>query len=272
MREILKNALRAGGEVQLGYFNRQFEITQKESQSSVVTEADLESERVIIEIIRAGFPGHNIVSEECGLVSNGSEYTWVVDPLDGTSNFAAGIPWFGVLIALLKGGEPFMGGAFLPVSDVMYVAETGKGVYRNDELMPGLAKRALRDSLVGFGIDFSDDDAYLDRGIGLFKNVVKGARNIRSTNSLLDFMLVAEGKFGAAINMHTMIWDIAAPQVIISEVGGVMKSIEGGDIRYTVDEGVTGRSYAVVTGLEDIVGEVINFRLRPVHKLKKCFS
>jgi myo-inositol-1(or 4)-monophosphatase len=257
MREILINALRAGGEVQLGYFDRQFEITQKESQSSVVTEADIESERVIIETIRAGFPGHNIVSEECGLVNNGSEFTWVVDPLDGTSNFAAGIPWFGVLIAVLKGEVPVMGGAFLPVGDVLYIAEKGKGAYRNDELMPVLSKRLLKDSLVGFGIDFSADDVYLNKGVGLYKNVVKGARNIRSTNSLLDFLFVAEGKFGAAINMHTMIWDIAAPQVIISEVGGVMKGIDGGDIRYSVDEGATGRSYAVVTGVEDNFGEII---------------
>ena len=258
MKEILINALRAGGKVQLGYFDRQFEITQKESQSSVVTEADIESERVIIEIIRAGFPGHNIVSEECGLVNNGSEYTWVVDPLDGTSNFAAGIPWFGVLIAVLKGGVPVMGGAFLPAGDVLYIAEKGRGAYRNDVLMPVLDKRVLKDSLVGFGIDFSDDDGYLDMGVGLYKSVVKGARNIRSTNSLLDFLFVAEGKFGAAINLHTMIWDIAAPHIIISEVGGTMKGIDGGDIRYPVDEGVTGRSYAVVTGAQIIVGAVIS--------------
>ena len=252
------SALRAGGEVQLGYFDRQFEVTQKESQSSVVTEADIESERVIIDIIRAGFPGHNIVSEECGLVNNGSEFTWVVDPLDGTSNFASGIPWFGVLIAVLKGEVPVMGGAFLPVGDVLYIAEKGRGAYRNDELMPVLTKRVLKDSLVGFGIDFSDDDAYLDRGVGLYQSVVKGSRNIRSTNSLLDFLYVAEGKFGAAINMHTMIWDIAALQIIISEVGGTMKGIDGEVIRYSVDEGVTNRSYAVITGGDQIIGELFS--------------
>jgi myo-inositol-1(or 4)-monophosphatase len=257
MREILINALRAGGRVQLGYFERQFEITQKESQSSVVTVADIESERVIIDIIRTAFPGHNIVSEECGLVSNGSEFTWVVDPLDGTSNFAAGIPWFGVLIAVLKGEVPVLGGAYLPVGDVLYVAEKGKGAYRNDVLMPALAKRVLKDSLVGFGIDFSDDDAVLASGVGMFKNVVAGARNIRSTNSLLDFLYVAEGRFGAVVNMHTMIWDIAAPQIIITEVGGAMKGVDGGIIRYSVDEGVTGISYAVVAGAEGIVEEVI---------------
>ena len=257
MREVLINALRAGGEVQLGYFDRQFEVTQKESQSSVVTVADIESERVIIDIIRAGFPGHNIVSEECGLVNNGSEFTWVVDPLDGTSNFAAGIPWFGVLIAVLKGEVPVMGGAFLPVGDVLYVAERGRGAYRNGVLMPGLTDMVLKDSLVGFGIDFSDDDAYLNRGVGLYKKAVKRSRNIRSTNSLLDFLYVAEGKFGGAVNMKTMIWDIAAPQVLISEVGGVMKGIDGRDIRYLVDEGVAGRSYAVLTGLEGIVKEIL---------------
>jgi myo-inositol-1(or 4)-monophosphatase len=258
MREILISALRAAGEVQLGYFEKQFEIAQKESQSSVVTVADIESEKVIIDIIRTGFPGHNIVSEECGVVNNNSEFTWVVDPLDGTSNFAAGIPWFGVLIALLKGAEPVMGGAFLPVSNVIYIAETGKGAYRNNKLMPVLAKRDLKDSLFGFGIDFSDDDGYLDKGVGLYRRVIKGARNVRSTNSLLDFLYVAEGRFGGAVNMNTMIWDIAAPQLIISEVGGVMKSIDGGNIRYSLDEGITGRRYAVITGAGHIVKGLIN--------------
>ena len=83
----------------------------------------------------------------------------------------------------------------------------------------------------------------------LYRRVVKISKNVRSTNSLLDFLYVAEGKFAGAINMNTMIWDIAGLQVIITEVGGMMKSIDGGDIRYSVDEGITGRSYAVITGI-----------------------
>ena len=87
-------------------------------------------------MIRRGFPGHNIISEEAGYIDNNSEYTWVIDPLDGTSNFASGIPWFGVLITLFKKNEPIMAGAYLPVQDILYFAEAGKGAFRNGQPLP----------------------------------------------------------------------------------------------------------------------------------------
>ena len=102
MKEIIIAALKESGALFLNYFDKPVTAIQKESQSNIVTVADIESENLIVNMIRSRFTAHNILSEECGFIDNRSEYTWIIDPLDGTSNFAAGIPWFGVLITLLK--------------------------------------------------------------------------------------------------------------------------------------------------------------------------
>ena len=115
MKNLLISALKIYGDRLLQYFNKPLETKQKESQSSIVIEADIESETGIINLIRERFPEHNIISEESRYTNNNSEYTWIIDPLDGTSNFASGIPWFGVLISLFKDNTPIMGRAYLPV-------------------------------------------------------------------------------------------------------------------------------------------------------------
>src|SRR5215510_12526883 len=114
---------RAAGQVLLDHAGRPADAVQKSDLSNVVTAADLASERVIAQAIRARHPTHSIIAEETGCDLRGSDYTWVVDPLDGTSNFAAGIPWFGVLIGLLRAGEPVLGVLHLPVSGDLYCAE-----------------------------------------------------------------------------------------------------------------------------------------------------
>jgi len=114
-REILQEALETGGRLLLQQLGRTTRITIKESISSVVTEADLAAERAILEVLNGAPEAFNVICEETGYIDKQSEYTWVVDPLDGTSNFAAGLPWFGVIIALFKGDTPVLGGMYLPV-------------------------------------------------------------------------------------------------------------------------------------------------------------
>ena len=103
----------------------------KEDHNSIVTEKDIASEKVIIEILTDNFPQFNLVGEEKGARFTGSEYTWIIDPLDGTSNYAAGIPWFGTLIALMFHDKPTAAGAYLPFYDDLYYAEAVKGVTCN---------------------------------------------------------------------------------------------------------------------------------------------
>lgn len=109
-KEILQEALKTGGDVLLDRLGRSNIATIKESISSVVTEADLASEQTILEVLHGAPELFNVITEESGYIDNKSEFTWVVDPLDGTSNFAAGLPWFGVIIALFKGETPLLGG------------------------------------------------------------------------------------------------------------------------------------------------------------------
>lgn len=253
MRNLLISALKLSGETLLGYYNKPLITIQKESQSSIVTEADIESETRIIKLIRERFPEHNIISEESGFNNNNSEYTWIIDPLDGTSNFASGIPWFGVLISLFKHNTPIMGGAYLPVQDILYFAEPGKGVFRNSEPLPMLIDKVLKESLFAFCVDYTEDMVLLNKGIKIYKHIVSSSRNIRSTNSLIDFIYVAEGKFGGVLNLNTKVWDISALGLIISELGGIMKNIDGNDIKFSIGESIIEENFPVIAGSKQIV-------------------
>ena len=125
-RNILKTALRQAGKVLLQYFGKPGRVRVKESISSVVTEADIASEKAIIKILDSIPDPYNIITEGSGFIDRNSEYTWVVDPLDGTSNFAASLPWFGIIITLFRDKEPLQGGIYLPLDNQLYYAERGK--------------------------------------------------------------------------------------------------------------------------------------------------
>jgi myo-inositol-1(or 4)-monophosphatase len=256
MKEILISALKISGTELLKFFGSQIESTQKESQSSIVTKADLKSDALIVKLITDKFPEHNIISEEGGFINKQSRYTWVIDPLDGTSNFASAIPWFGVLISLFKDSSPIMGGAYLPVTDQLYFAQKGKGVTKNGVSFYLDKNKTLKNSLIAFAIDFTDDEKELDKSLSIYRSLVKYARNIRVTNCLIDFLNVAEGKFGACINLFTKVWDISALGLIISEAGGVLKDINGREIEYSFIEGITEQNFPVMAGSESIIDEI----------------
>lgn len=253
MEDLLISALRISGKTLLRYFNKPMKTVQKESQSSIVTKADYESEKQIIGQISREFPSHNIISEERGFINHKSEYTWVIDPLDGTSNFASGIPWFGVLITLFKYNSPVMGGAYLPVQDILYFAEAGKGAFRNDVPLPKLKEKDLKDSLVAFCVDYTEDIPFLKRGLEIYSILIRESRNIRSTNSLIDFLYVAEGRFGGVVNLFTRVWDISGLSLIISEAGGIMKNIDGNNIHFKIGREIIEVNYPVIAGSKEIL-------------------
>jgi myo-inositol-1(or 4)-monophosphatase len=256
MKDTLISALRISGSELMKFFGTQIESTQKESQSSIVTKADLKSDALIVRLITDKFHDHNILSEEGGFINKNSRYTWVIDPLDGTSNFASAIPWFGVLIALFEDSTPIMGGAYLPVTDHLYFAEKGKGVSKNGVPILLDKTKTLKNSLVAFAVDFTDDENELDSSLSVYRNLVKYSRNIRATNCLIDFLNVSESKFGACINLYTRVWDISALGLILSEAGGVMKDINGKEVLYSFDDGITERNFPVMAGSESITDEI----------------
>ena len=258
MEDILMLALRDAGSLLLGYFDKPVTAIQKESQSSIVTDADLGSEKLIVGIIRSEYPSHNILSEECGFIDNKSEYTWIIDPLDGTSNFASGIPWFGVLITLFRGNQPEMAGAYLPISGDLYFAEKGKGAVKNDNPFSLPADKALKDSLFAFCVDYTEDQHFLDKGLDTYNFIAQHSRNIRSTNSLVDFLYVAEGKFGGVMNLFTKVWDISGLGLIISEAGGVMKNVNGNDIHFSISKDLSKENFPVIAGNKKIVEQILS--------------
>lgn len=257
MKNILEQILIEGGQLLLEYFNKPLEITQKESMSSVVTQADLAAEKLIVSRIEEQFPEHNVLSEECGLIKKDSEYTWVIDPLDGTSNFAAGIPWFGVLIALFENNEPILGGAYLPVQNEIYLAEKGKGAYFNGERLKLDVPKSINDVLFAFSADYCEDEKLLDEVLQTYRFLIQNTRNVRTSNCLIDLLYVSNGRLGGCINTSNRIWDVAAAGLIIEEAGGIMLGMNGQKLAYALDETALDKSYPVVLGAKSIVQEFL---------------
>jgi len=245
-REILESALKNGGGVLMDHFGKPSKAVVKESISSVVTDADLASEKAIVECLMTVPEPFNIITEESGYIENGSEYTWVVDPLDGTSNFAAGLPWFGIIITLFKERTPIQAAMYLPVEDQLYFAETGKGAFKNGNLIGCTGSYDLTEILVAYSFDFSSDPGKTDAEMNILNKFSKKIRNTRSTNSLIDFCYTADGRLGAAINQTTKIWDIAAPWLIIQEAGGVVTDISGAEIDFNLSRDAVNQNYTIV--------------------------
>ncbi len=243
---ILQRALKNGGEVLMDHFGRTNQATMKESISSVVTKADLAAERAILEVIDGAPEAFNIITEESGYIEKHSEFTWVVDPLDGTSNFAAGLPWFGVIIALFKEAKPILGGMYLPVDQQFYLAEAGGGATRNDIALRVTTSANLSEQLVVYSFDFNEDEASTRAEMEVMAKLSREVRNIRATNSLVDYCYVADGRLGAAMNQATKIWDIAAPWLIIREAGGTVTDIHGQEIKFDLSSKAVNDNYTII--------------------------
>jgi myo-inositol-1(or 4)-monophosphatase len=245
-RETLENALFEAGKILLSHFGNNHKAKVKESISSVVTEADLASEKAILNVLGGTTHPFNIITEESGYLDHGSEYTWVVDPLDGTSNYAAGIPWYGVIIALIWKETPILAGMYLPQDKILYLAESGNGAWKNGIPIRTTPSRDLTEQLIAYSFDFSSDPEKTTSEMELMARLTKRVRNIRSTNSLVDFCYTTEGLLGAAINQTTKIWDIAAPWLIIREANGLVTDIQGNDLVFDLSPRSFDRNYTIV--------------------------
>ncbi|MDX1285833.1 MAG: inositol monophosphatase, partial [Draconibacterium sp.] len=238
------------------------EYTVKESQSSIVTKTDVESEKRIMQIITEAFPKHNLLGEETGFQNKYSEYTWVVDPIDGTSNFAAGIPWFGVIICVLQGFKPAMAGCYLPVQNQLYFAEKGKGATMNDNPISVSKESELKNILAAYSLDYSNEPGKTERESNIIQKLVKNVRNLRSTNCLVDLCYTADGKLGASINQTTKIWDIAGPALIIEEAGGMATDLKGVPFDFSVTEKNYDRNFEIIASNKKLHPALVDIILR----------
>jgi myo-inositol-1(or 4)-monophosphatase len=256
-RDVAVRLAREAGQLLLARFGSQRDVQTKGHASDVVTEVDVASEELITTELRRLFPEHAIIAEESGSDDQQAEFTWVVDPLDGTSNFVAGIPWFGVMIALLRGLEPIVGVMHLPVSGELYVAQKGHGAQRNGATISVSPERNIGHVLWAYGIDGRADREGRRREAALLGALASGVRNVRTTNSLVDPAYTADGRFGGMFNRRTKLWDIAAPSLIVREAGGAYTDPSGRALVFDVSAQGYGRDYAVLAGAPSLHADVV---------------
>lgn len=257
MVEFAMHCARSAGDILMSHLDKIGNVRQKENQSSIVTEADKLSEEHIIKLIQGKYPEVGVISEESGAQNLSARYVWVVDPLDGTSNYAAGIPWFGVLIAILEDFQPVAAVAYIPSMQIMYAAERGNGAYRNCKKINVTEETDLKNVLCGYGLDYSQDVNETKRQTEILARLCSAARNVRMTNCLIDMCYTADGRFGGCINHNTRIWDIASPALLIQEAGGMMTELSGAELSFNPETGSLQKSYAVVAGSKRLHSKLV---------------
>lgn len=227
--DVAKQAAQAAADVLISYFRSGVQMRTKTASVDLVSDADVNAERAVAAIIRDAFPQHAILGEEENSDDVDAEHLWIIDPLDGTTNFAHGIPHFAVSIAYYHNGVAQTGVIFSPVYNDWYTAERGKGAFLNDSVIHVSQEDALGKSLIGTGF-------YYDRGAAmkatlegierLFKQQIHGIRRFGTAS--LDLAMVASGRFAGYFEYQLFPWDFAAGRLLVEEAGGRVTTCDDG--------------------------------------------
>jgi myo-inositol-1(or 4)-monophosphatase len=227
LKTTLINAVQAGAEQLKHFFNGEFSISNKEGINNLVTEADHAAEKAIIETIQRDYPDHFILSEETGEIPTSSEYKWIIDPIDGTVNFANGIPLCCVSIGLEKDGEMILGAVYNPLMQEFYFAQKGFGASLNDKKILVSNKTEVVRSCLVTGFPYT----YLDLPNGplqVFERLIRQGIPVRRLGSAaIDLCWVAAGRFDGFYEHKLQAWDSAAGSLIVTEAGGKVTDFEG---------------------------------------------
>jgi myo-inositol-1(or 4)-monophosphatase len=226
--------LRAGA-IQKEHLGRDIEVRHK-GTIDIVTEVDRACEQAIVAVLRERFPDHDIVTEETDLGRTGSRYVWYTDPLDGTTNYAHGYPFFCSSVALTVSGEVVAGAVFDPVKEELFTAEKGGGSHVNGRrLRVSSAAELLRSLLVtGFPYDVRDD---LEGKLRLFSRFMGEARAVRRDGAAaLDLCYVAAGRYDGFWEERLQPWDMMAGILMVHEAGGRTSRFDGAPLGVVADE------------------------------------
>jgi len=236
VRATAVEAAGIAGEILLEYARNGFQIEHKNAVN-LVTDADKQSEQAIIDTIRRAHRHHDILAEERGMDSGGtSPYKWIIDPLDGTTNFAHGFPIYCVSIALEYRGQVVLGVILDPTRRELFVAVSGRGATLNGTCIQVSQSSALGASLLvtGFAYDIREST---HNNLDYFSSFCLRARGVRRTGSAaLDLCYVAAGRFDGFWEMKLHSWDVAAGSLMVTEAGGRMSDFKGGAFSIYGDE------------------------------------
>ncbi len=233
------------GKIHLKYFrNKNLSIETKSSEHDLLTIADKESEEFIISQIRKTYPTHQVLAEESGSNELISDYCWVIDPVDGTTNFAQGIPVFAVSIALRYKGESVVGVVFAPFINEMFYAAKGMGAFLDGKPIQIAQKRDLNDGLLCTGFPY-DHGTNPDNNTDNVARILPHCRDIRRLGAAsYDMCCVGAGFFDGFWEINLKDWDVAAAMLVIEEAGGQV-------IRFREQP-----NYCVIAGNADIVAQM----------------
>ncbi len=227
LKSTLIEAAKAGAAEIMRFFNREFKTFNKEGVNNLVTEADHASEKAIIDVIKSKFPEHQILSEEVGELAQDSDYKWIIDPIDGTVNFAHGIPLNCVSIGIEYKGEIVMAAVYNPHMNEFYFAEKGKGATLNDKIIHVSEQAETIKACLVTGFPYT----YINMPNGpleIFERFVrKGVPVRRLGSAAIDLCWVAAGRFDGFYEHKLEAWDSAAGYLIVEEAGGKVTDHEG---------------------------------------------
>jgi len=227
LKTTLITAAQEAGNLIKAYFHGSFKVDNKEGINNLVTEVDMLCEAKIIEIIKSNYPTHTIISEEEGSEENNSDYKWIIDPIDGTVNFAHHIPICCVSIGLSYKDQMLLGVVYNPMMNELFFAEKGKGAFLNDQPIRVSEKTDFRKAclVTGFPYKWPDEN---EHPIKVFERfILQGLPVRRLGSAAIDLCWVACGRFDGFWEYNLNPWDIAAGYLIVEEAGGRITNFDG---------------------------------------------
>lgn len=247
--------LRETGEILLARRADDRVVEQKTSHVDLVTDADRAAEAHLLDRLSRIAPEDSVISEESGLTQGRSDRTWVLDPLDGTTNYVAGLDDFGVIVGVLEGSQAVAGGMFLPALDLLYLAERGGGATRNNEPVCASTTTDLADAFLDHSLAFLPGMVEEQRRtLDLLLPVV---RAIRCNHSLRYIANVVDGTYDGFVYHSSWLWDLVGPSVILREAGAAVTDLRGQQLPLEPTTEAASRIYGVVAANQHLHGQLI---------------
>ncbi|HYE59881.1 MAG TPA: inositol monophosphatase [Candidatus Kapabacteria bacterium] len=234
MRDFLERLICDAGNQAKEYYLRGVQFSTKSHPVDLLTETDTAVSEFLVNAIHRAYPEHHIKSEEMkDDINPGAAYEWLIDPIDGTRSFAHGLPYWGVIIAVVKDGEPYMAAVYFPMEDDLFFAEQGKGAYRNGKRIQVSQKQTLEHTrgLISRAVEgVGSYGVYFDRFRHVFANIaVDTDISIMNTAASCSYAYVASGSVDFAIGNSGLDWDRIGPLLICREAGAKVTDSDGND-------------------------------------------
>lgn len=249
------NIAKEAGEVIRDGFRENISIEFKTGENNLVTNIDKAAEKIILYFIKKEYPAHSVIAEESGTDIKSSEFTWVVDPLDGTTNFAHGLPIFGVSIGVQKNNQTIIGVIYDVMRDVVYSAEKGSGSYENDKKISVSNNSNLNKGVLVTGFPYDLEN--VDNAVKIFGKFLVKTRGVRRLGSAaIDMCYVASGVFDGFWEEDLHPWDVCAGMLLVEEAGGKVSNFKDKPIDIFSNQFLTTNGL-VHNAMVDVINEII---------------